>query len=100
MPSNHSSIVGSIFFYIALKEGLNTPATGLAAAILFVVVMDALSLRKNIGRQASVLNKLTFEKLGDAERPLRESIGHKPLEVTVGVFLGFVYAVVLYWSFG
>ena len=64
MPSNHSAIVGSIFFYIGLKDGFNTPMAGIAATMLFIVVMDALSLRKNIGKQASVLNKLTFETGG------------------------------------
>jgi len=100
MPSNHSAIVGSIFFYIGLKDGFNTPMAGIAATMLFIVVMDALSLRKNIGKQASVLNKLTFGKLGGEDKPLRESIGHKPLEVAAGVLLGFVYAVGFCWLFG
>ena len=70
MPSNHSAIVSSMCTLIALQEGIDHPAFGVAVTLAFIVVMDAASLRKNIGLQAEQINRLTG---ADGSVQLREA---------------------------
>ena len=84
MPSNHSAIVSSMAALIAFKEGINTPAFGVAITLAFIVVMDANSLRKKMEQHAKEINQLK-----NYEGPvLRERIGHSKLEILVGAILG------------
>ena len=84
MPSNHSAIVSSMASLIAFKEGINTAAFGVALTLAFIVILDANSLRKQIGKHAKVINHLEYYQ-GDK---LRERIGHSKLEILTGIILG------------
>ncbi len=87
LPSNHSAIVCSMVTLIALKEGLQHPAFGVAITLAFIVILDASSLRKQVGRQATAINKLA--RSAQPEQPaLRERIGHTPIEILAGVLTG------------
>ena len=87
LPSNHSAIVCSMVTLIALKEGLQHPALGVAVTLAFIVILDASSLRKQVGRQATAINKLV--RSSQPEQPaLRERIGHTPIEILAGVLTG------------
>ena len=92
MPSNHSAIVSSMAILIALKEGISHPAFGVAVAVAFVVILDANSLRGQIGKQASLLNKLNQDA---STKPLRERIGHSRMEILAGLIFGAVVAVLV-----
>ena len=59
LPSNHSAIVSSMAALIALREGIGSPAFGVALTLAFIVILDASSLRKQVGRQAKAINALT-----------------------------------------
>ncbi len=99
LPSNHSAIVSSMAALVALKEGIGHPAFGVALALAFVVLLDASSLRRQVGRHATALNKLS----GGApdHQAFRERMGHTWLEITAGVAVGIAVAavanVVLVW---
>lgn len=86
MPSNHSAIVSSMASLIAFKEGIDVPAFGVALTLAFIVILDASSLRKQIGKHAQAINQLEHYQ-GDK---LRERIGHSKLEIFCGIFLGFL----------
>ena len=90
LPSNHSAIVSSMAALIAFKEGIGNPAFGVALALAFVVILDASSLRKQVGRQAVAINALT--KDAAAAPKLRERIGHTPLEIAAGIVVGIAVA--------
>ena len=90
LPSNHSAIVSSMAALIAFREGIGNPAFGVALALAFIVILDASSLRKQVGRQAVAVNALTKDIAG-APR-LRESIGHTPLEIAAGIVVGIAVA--------
>lgn len=83
MPSNHSAIVGSMVVLIALREGMDTPAFGVAITLAYIVLLDANSLRRQVGSQAERLNLLSAE-----QPPLRERIGHSRLEIAAGLLVG------------
>jgi acid phosphatase family membrane protein YuiD len=91
LPSNHSSIVSSTAALIALKEGLGHPAFGVALTLAFIVILDANSLRRQVGKHAVVINKLT---LGASDhQALRERMGHTRLEIAAGIVVGIAVAV-------
>ena len=91
MPSNHSTIVSSMASLIAFKEGIDVPAFGVALTLAFIVILDANSLRKQIGKHAKVINHLEYYQ-GDK---LRERIGHSKLEILTGIILGSCVGFVL-----
>lgn len=86
LPSNHSAIVSSMAALIALREGIRHPAFGVAVTLAFVVMLDANSLRKQVGRQARAINKLAAQ--ADGHQPLRERMGHSKLEIAAGIAVG------------
>lgn len=86
-PSNHSAIVGSMTTLIAIREGLAHPAFGVAVTLTFIVVLDASSLRRQIGRQAKVINSLS-KQADMVSDPLRERMGHSRSEILAGLITG------------
>ena len=89
MPSTHSAVVTSVAALVAIREGLNHPAFGVAVALAFVVMLDANSLRGQVGRQAQAINRLNHGAQG---KPLRESLGHTRLEIGAGIVAGIFTA--------
>lgn len=72
----------SIFFLIVLIFAL-------------ITMFDAAGVRRNVGRQAKVLNKMLdelYEKGAFHEQRLKELLGHTPVEVFAGAFLGILLA--------
>ena len=90
LPSNHSAIVSSTAALIAFKEGLAPPAFGVAVTLAFIVMLDASSLRRQVGKHAQAINALVPNS---PERPwLRERMGHTPLEIAAGIVVGIAIA--------
>jgi acid phosphatase family membrane protein YuiD len=85
MPSNHSAIVSSCAAIIAFNEGISHPAFGVAITLAFIVMLDANSLRRQIGLQAGAINSINKDK---DRHQLRETIGHSRLEVCGGIVVG------------
>ena len=95
LPSNHATIVSSIAMLIALKEGVNTPAFGVAIALAFIVILDASSLRKQVGKHAAAINKLN-SLTTNSPLLLRERMGHTRIEILAGVITGSVVAYLIF----
>ena len=95
LPSNHSAIVSSMAALIAFKEGIQHPAFGVAIALAFIVLLDANSLRRQIGKQAQAINQLAREGNTAQASPLRERIGHTKLELAAGIVVGVLVAYVI-----
>ncbi|MEZ8968819.1 divergent PAP2 family protein [Vibrio breoganii] len=96
LPSNHSSIVSSAAAIIAFKEGLQSPALVVALALAFIVMLDANSLRQQVGKHAKAINLLNRNK---DENKLRERMGHTRLEIVAGIVTGIVSALIVYGFF-
>lgn len=90
MPSNHSAIVSSMAALIALKHGVDHPAFGVALTLAFIVILDASSLRRQVGKQAQAINRLNQERTDVT--PLRERMGHTRWEILGGVVCGVALA--------
>jgi len=96
MPSNHSAIVSSTAALIALREGIGHPAFGVAVTLAFIVMLDAHSLRRQVGKQAQAINALARRVCSDKDDvPLRERMGHSVYEIGAGVLTGMVVALAM-----
>lgn len=90
LPSNHSAIVTSMVALIAFKEGINHPAFGVALTLAFIVMLDANSLRRQVGKHAEAINELAQRQ--DLQINLRERMGHTRLEIAAGIAVGILVA--------
>jgi acid phosphatase family membrane protein YuiD len=92
LPSAHSAFVCGLATGVAKIEGLRSSAFAVAAVFALVVMYDAVSLRREAGKHADVLNELlllSFIQDAFKEREaLKELLGHTPLEVVAGAGLG------------
>jgi len=95
-PSNHSSIVASMVGLIAIRDGFSSPALGVAITLAFIVILDAGSLRRQIGRQAESINKLANQ--ANLFFQLRERIGHTKSEIFGGMVLGLFVGCFMGWG--
>ncbi|MBD3755809.1 MAG: divergent PAP2 family protein [Gammaproteobacteria bacterium] len=94
MPSNHSAIVSSVAAIVALREGIEHPAFVVALGLAFVVMLDANSLRRQVGRHAEQINLLN-RRVEIESLVLRERMGHSRLEILAGILVGCLSAWVL-----
>ena len=90
LPSNHSAIVSSMAALIALKEGMEHPAFGVAVTLAFIVMLDANSLRRQVGKHALAINKLAIG--ASDHQVLRERMGHTRWEIAAGIAVGIAVA--------
>lgn len=110
MPSGHTSAVTSLATSIGLTSGWQSPSFAIAMILGIIVMYDATGVRRHAGMHAQVLNQLMddFTKLmtdlrNRKETPertrvqLKEFLGHQPIEVVTGAFLGVSVAFVSYW---
>ncbi|MFM0498154.1 divergent PAP2 family protein [Paraburkholderia caledonica] len=86
LPSNHSAIVSSMAALIAFREGMNTPAFGVAITLAFIVLLDANSLRRQVGKHAAAINAINAANGGESS--LRERMGHTRVEIAAGILVG------------
>ncbi|GAB2277761.1 hypothetical protein Dimus_012464 [Dionaea muscipula] len=99
MPSSHSATVTAVAAAIGLQEGAGGSAFALAAILACIVMYDASGVRLHAGRQAERLNQIVCELPPEhpvsSVEPLRDSLGHTPLQVVAGAVLGCTIAYLL-----
>jgi len=92
MPSSHSASMMGMATSVGLINGFDSTLFAVALGISLVVMYDAAGLRRAAGSMAGILNKITediySDKPGQIPERLRELLGHTPVEVLVGAFLG------------
>ncbi|XP_044503224.1 uncharacterized membrane protein YuiD-like isoform X3 [Mangifera indica] len=96
MPSSHSATVIALAVSIALQEGTGSPAFAIAVVLACIVMYDASGVRQHAGKQAELLNQIVCEFPSDhplsSVTPLRELLGHTPVQVVAGAMLGCIVA--------
>lgn len=94
MPSTHTSttvaLTASLFFNTGMSYLLI-----LAGLFTLIVINDATHVRRETGEEAAIVNKLA-SKAKMKIRNLSENVGHKPIEVFVGLIIGTFWALILY----
>lgn len=97
MPSSHSALMTSLATTIAYTEGLESPLFAITVIMAGVVMYDAAGVRRAAGKQARVLNQI-IESEGqniNIQEKLIELLGHTPVEVLAGAFVGILVASLL-----
>ena len=95
MPSAHSAVVSCLLAGVIRYTGFASTLTAVTFVFAMVVMYDAAGVRQAAGKQAEVLNKIIEEfRLHKhvSEIPLKELLGHTPIEVIAGAALGIAFA--------
>ncbi len=93
MPSAHASIVTALATVVGKIEGADSAAFATAVVLALIVMYDAAGVRKTVGTQSVILNRIMDELFTGKtvlQQHLREFIGHTKLEVMAGATLGFL----------
>ncbi|MBI4399015.1 MAG: divergent PAP2 family protein [Candidatus Omnitrophica bacterium] len=98
MPSSHSAAVASLATVVGLYYGFGSIPFGMSLVYSLIIMFDAAGVRRNVGRQAVILNRIV-EQMSKGqhveEKRLKELLGHTPKEVFMGAFLGIVIAILI-----
>lgn len=97
MPSSHSAVVTGLATLIGKYQGVDSPIFAVSLILALVVMYDACGIRRAAGKQAALLNKI-IETPGltgvQVSEKLVEVLGHTPVQVFVGAFIGLVVGLV------
>ncbi len=93
MPSSHSATVCSLAAAVGFDCGFKSPLFAVCCILAFIVMYDAMGVRRETGDQGRVINDMLriFEDMGKpipAEKKFKELVGHTPLQVVCGAILG------------
>lgn len=93
MPSSHTALVMALAVAIGKTTGFDTPLFALAIMMAFVVMYDAMGVRRAAGKQAALINLLVSHTNLPFEETLKELLGHTPLQVVAGACLGIAVGI-------
>jgi acid phosphatase family membrane protein YuiD len=100
MPSSHAASASTLLVMVGLQAGFNSLLFTICLYVAFVVMYDAAGVRRAVGRQAIILNRIldsrTLKKRSGGEH-LMELLGHTPVEVIAGALIGVAWAVVFHY---
>ncbi len=102
MPSGHSATVTSLAVMVGLVQGFGTVEFAIAFILAIIVCHDATGVRRETEKQAYIITELVnaFSELSDDKLPevkLKRFVGHTPVQVMMGILVGAINAVVLYF---
>ena len=98
MPSSHSATVAALATVVGRYYGFNSMPFLITFVFAIMTMFDAAGVRRSVGRQASILNKMLddlYQKGQVPETRLKELLGHTPFEVFAGASLGVLMSLVL-----
>lgn len=91
-PSTHTTVLSSVVFFAGFQYGWHSPLFTLGLGILVILVIDAHGLRRKVGEQAAILNRLQMQVDPENVTLLRERMGHSWFEIGGGLALGVFLA--------
>ncbi len=101
MPSAHSATVISLMVMCGWSQGFGSALFAVSMIFAIVVMRDAVGVRREAGKQAasikelaSTINKAFLDKNAEIRTEnLKVLVGHTPLQVISGAFLGFIISI-------
>lgn len=102
MPSAHAALVSSLIIMTGVSFGTGSFEFVMALFFGIIVIYDARGVRYETQRQGRALNNLNEEREEEGKQPLdiikfKEKVGHTVPEITAGVIIGLICAVVVYY---
>ena len=100
MPSTHTAFTTSLAFSIGIGNGYDSPIFAVAFVFAIITAYDSMGLRLESSKHAVAINKLMeYNGLNINSVTLKEMLGHKPLEVFIGILFGIASAYFQMWLF-
>ncbi len=94
MPSSHSAVAAALATALGLDYGWTSPVFQTSAVLGSIVIYDAFTLRRMVGEHSRIIRELMRDR--SRQIPLRaETMGHTPLETSLGVLCGVLCAVMV-----
>ena len=94
MPSGHTAGMAGATAFLGCYYGFGSGVFALAVAVTLIMAYDAMHVRYAVGEQGKALNKL----LKQAKEPeLKVVEGHTVLQVAVGMILGAIIGIGVFW---
>lgn len=92
MPSSHTATVCALSTSVAVLQGLGSPLFAACCVLSFIVMYDAMGVRRSAGEQAQTLNQIIRHLIDQnqlaIDTTVREIFGHTPFQVIVGAIIG------------
>jgi len=89
MPSSHSTLVSSIAIGTFFYSGFSL-LTFIVVAFAFIIIRDALGVRREVGKQRLILQKIAKNESMNLRRE-----GHNIYQVLSGVALGIIITTIV-----
>lgn len=93
MPSSHAAIIVALLVVVGVRDGFGTGLFGVVVTLAGIVLYDAVNVRRAVGEQGAVLQKLA--KQAAQKHTFFNAKGHTPLEVLAGSTIGVAVSVLL-----
>ena len=104
MPSSHTATVAALSIACAVGEGLNSSAFAISAVLAIIVMIDAIGVRRETGKQSRALNIIIEEFFSSDDKNFdtrfKELIGHTPLQVVFGYLHSMIKRTNMIWYCG
>ena len=104
MPSSHSATVCACAASTGYLYGTSSPIFAVAAVLAVVVMYDAANVRRAVGEQGRILNRIieNWDKIDPnfVGQSLKENLGHTFVQVVVGPLLGVAIGLGGAWLWG
>lgn len=99
MPSAHTTVIVSLCTVLAYRLGTQSPEFGIACILAAIVMYDAMNVRHAVGEHSRALRQIVPKVLKGkpAKMIIHQSNGHTPAEVAVGLIIGIVVPVVVFF---
>lgn len=103
MPSSHTATVCALSTSVGILEGLASPLFAACCVLSFIVMYDAMGVRRSAGEQAQTLNQIIRHLIDQNQSPIdttvREIFGHTPFQVVVGAIIGIALPLIFRFAF-
>ena len=99
MPSSHAALSMCLTTSIGVDYGFDSGLFAMALGFAVITMFDAQGVRWHSGKQAQALNRILediYQNKGIQEAPLKQLIGHTPVEVYAGGALGILMALLFF----
>jgi len=102
MPSSHTAFVTTLCVRVGMEMGFDSPVFAVCFVILFVVMTDAIGVRRETGKQGTAINMMMdwFEQImqpaKENDTQMKERMGHSAPEVLVGFLWGIGVALLFF----
>ncbi len=103
-PSFHAGIATSITTMVRIFYGFDSLIFALSCGFALLFAYDAMNVRFQSGKQAKYINEIRLDLKSvlmkqEKGNPLKERLGHTPVEVLWWILIGFIVTFVLYYCF-